>query len=234
MESSGYRKLKNLSPNYNSMLYLNALNTSEILYSWRPSIFLSKHYGNNENYFEIKNYETKFVIKKYPYENNIEFNIYNECPNNVSNFLNQFNKKYYFCLDRSIEFYKWRVDTYPIGEKKYIIQTTNNEIKSILITQIYQNKALIIDLLSLETENSLNILRFFINYCKDKNLKNVKFSTSDQLLNLKINKEFESRTEIFNSYLYIKKLVDNNLIDFEKLKNAQSSETYVCGDVLIR
>ena len=137
-------------------------------------------------------------------------------------------------MERSTEFYKWRVDRYPIGEKMYFIKKDKNQIISLLVSKIYRNKAMIVDLISTHINESAITLKNFINYCKDNKIVDVKFATSSKELIKKIDKDFDYKYSNTESFLFIKNLVEENLIDKEILKNSETFETYISGDVLIR
>jgi hypothetical protein len=62
----------------------------------------------------------------------------------------------------------------------------------------------------------------------------VKFATSSKELIKKIDKDFDYKYSNTESFLFIKNLVEENLIDKEILKNSETFETYISGDVLIR
>ena len=73
--------------------------------------------------------------------NKDEIMISDICPQNITPFLENFNKKFYFSLERSVKFYKWRVDDYPLGKQKYFTKKKNNQTSSLLVSQILKKKA---------------------------------------------------------------------------------------------
>ena len=234
LEQSGWRKLKSTPSNINSTLLLNALRTCKLIYSWRPSVSLAPGYKKSNDFFTIDNREFLFKPKKYNIENQEKILITDLCPEDITTFLEKFNQKFYFTLERSIMFYKWRIDNYPLGEKKYFIKKDKNEISSILVSQILKNKALIVDLLSDNTEESITMIQIFLNYCANNQIFYVKFSTSNKGLIEKINEKFNCKFSNFNSFIYIKNLINENIVKRELLNKNESYETYVSGDVLIR
>ncbi len=234
LESSGWRKLETIPSNLNSTLLVKALKTCKSLYSWRPSSFLASRYKKNEDFLNIYNTEFLFKAQKYRVEKQENIQITDKCPENIKIFLEKFNQKFYFTLKRSIEFYKWRIDRYPLGEKKYFIKKNQNNISSILISQILNNKALIVDLLSDDADESITMIKNFLNYCKSNEILNIKFCTSNKTLIGKINKEINCKFNKFESFIYIKSLINEGVIERELLDKNETYETYVSGDVLIR
>ena len=155
-------------------------------------------------------------------------------PKSINLFLKKFNNKFYFTLERSEDFYKWRIDNYPIGEKKYFVFKKDNQIFSMLVAQIYNSKAMILDLVSLVSDQNIYLIKEFINYCNDKKINEIKFVTSNKTLIHEIYKNFKFKHKTFESYMYIKNLINENLIDKNLLAKSESFETYASGDVLIR
>lgn len=234
LESSAWRKLDTVSPNINSTLLLKALKTCKSIYSWRPSLYLAPGYKKNTDFFSINNTEFIFEPKNYNYENKEKFSITDYCPEDISNFLEKFNQKFYFTLNRSVSFYKWRIDQYPIGKKKYFIKKNKNEISSILICQILKKKALIVDLLSNDIDESVIMINFFLDFCKKNNICGIKFSTSNKKLKDKIQEKIICKYNNFESFIYIKNLVSEKIIERKLLNKEETYETYISGDVLIR
>ena len=234
LESSGWRKLNSLSVIENSRLLLNALKTCEIIYSWRPSKFLSIGYKKSGNFFTINNTEYFLKPDKYDFINKDEIMISDICPENITPFLENFNKKFYFSLERSVKFYKWRVDDYPLGKQKYFTKKINNQTSSLLVSQILNKKALIVDLLSNDLNESILMLKFFLDYCLKNEIVNVKFSTSNKSLIKKMSNNFKCKYENFNSFIYIKNLIEKKILEEDLLNQNESYETYISGDVLIR
>ena len=234
LESSGWRKLKSTPANINITLLMSAIRTCKSIYSWRPSASLAPGYKKDDNFFTIDNREFLFKPKMYNIEDQNKILITDFCPKYIAAFLEKFNQKFYFTLERSIMFYKWRIDNYPLGEKKYFIKKDNNNVSSILVSQILKKKALIVDLLSDDIEDSVTMIQNFLNYCVNKEILHVKFSTSNKGLIKKINEKFNCKFSDFESFIYIKNLINENIIERELLKKNESYETYVSGDVLIR
>ena len=178
-----------------------------------------------EYYFKIKNYE---ISEK---EN---FEIYNKCPDYIDSFLKYFNHKFYLTLQRSVPFYKWRIDDYPIGNQLYFLKKNGEKVISLLVSQLYKNKAMIVDLVSNDFDESVTMLKRFINYCKENKINNVKFAISNKELIKEIEKKFDCKFTTTESFLYIKNLVNEKILDKQELIKNETYETYVSGDVLIR
>ena len=53
-----------------------------------------------------------------------------------------------------------------------------------LVAQIYNNKAMILDVVSLVLDQNIYLIKKFINYCNDEKIK-IKFATSNKTLNMK-------------------------------------------------
>ena len=234
LESSGWRTLKSTPSNINSALLLSAIQTCKSVYAWRPSEYLAPGYKKSNDFFTIENLEFLFQPKKYNIDNQEKILQFSSCPENIDFFLDKFNKNFYFTLERSVTFYKWRVDKYPFGEKKYFVKKNENNISSILVSQILNKKALIVDLLSYDTDESIIMIKNFLSYCKTSEILNIKFSTSNKSLIEKIGKEFNCKFNKFESFIYIKNLIDEGAIEKELLDKNESYETYLSGDVLIR
>ncbi len=234
LESSGWRTLKSTPSNINSALLLSAMQTCKSIYAWRPSEYLAPGYKKSNDFFTFENLEFLFQPKKYNIDNQEKILLTSSCPENISVFLDRFNKNFYCTLERSEAFYKWRVDKYPLGEKKYFIKKNENNISSILVSQILNKKALIVDLLSYNTNESIIMIKNFLSYCKANEILNIKFCTSNKSLIEKINKEFDCKFNKFESFIYIKSLVDEGVVDRKLLDKNESYETYISGDTLIR
>ena len=82
-----------------------------------------------------------------------------------------------------------------------------------LVAQIYNNKAMILDLVSLVSDQNIYLIKKFINYCNDKKINEIKFVTSNKTLIHEIYKNFKFKHKTFESYMYIKNLINENLID---------------------
>ena len=234
VEHSGWRKINSLTTTENVKLYLLLSKTCKAFYHWKPSNFVKPGISKSEHYFKFPIKEYQFKIKNYQINDTYKFEVFDKCPDSIDTFLENFNNKFYLTLERSTEFYKWRVDRYPIGEKMYFIKKDKNQIISLLVSQIYRNKAMIVDLISTHINESAITLKNFINYCKDNKIVDVKFATSSKELIKKIDKDFDYKYSNTESFLFIKNLVEENLIDKEILKNSETFETYISGDVLIR
>ena len=85
-----------------------------------------------------------------------------------------------------------------------------------------------------DIEDGISMIQNFLNYCKLNNILNIKFSISNKDLIEKINKTFNCKFNNFESFIYVKNLIDENLIIRKHLDKIQSFETYVSGDVLIK
>jgi hypothetical protein len=233
-EHSGWRKINSLNTTENVKLYLQVSKVCKAFYHWKPSNFVKPGLIRSEHYFMFPIKEYFFKIKKYQIDNSLNFEIYNKCPDFIDFFLKDFNEKYYLTLERSIKFYKWRIDNYPIGTKMYFIKRNNDKITSFLVSQIYKNKAMIVDLIVNDLKESDLIIKRFINYCNDNKINNIKFATSNNKLIKKIEKTFEYRSSETESFIFIKKLVEEKILDKQELMKNETYETYVSGDVLIR
>ena len=60
--------------------------------------------------------------KNYDIEDENSIFIVDQCPGDIDPFLKKFNEKFYFTLERSVKFYKWRIDRYPLGEKNILLK----------------------------------------------------------------------------------------------------------------
>ena len=234
VEHSSWRKINSLKTMDNVKLYLLVSKICKAFYSWRPSESLRPGYKKSSNFFTISNTEYLFKMCSYRIDRNFNYEVYSECPKNIDNFLEKFNKKFYLTMQRSSTFYKWRIDNYPLGKRKYIILKDQNCISCLLVAQIYNNKAMIVDLVSLDYSYCTYLIKKFINYCYEEKINQIKFSTSNKSLIKEINKKLKSSNKHFESFIYIKNLVNEKLINKELLKNSESCETYISGDVLIR
>ena len=120
VEHSGWRKINSLNTNENVKLYLLVSKTCKAFYHWRPSKSFAPGCKNSPNFFEIINKEFFFKISKFKINQDHNIKIYDKCPESINLFLKKFNNKFYFTLERSEDFYKWRIDNYPIGEKNIL------------------------------------------------------------------------------------------------------------------
>ena len=234
VEHSGWRKINSLDTTENVKLYLLILKTCKAFYHWKPSNFVKPGLLRSEHYFMFPIKEYFFEIKNYRTDKSVDLKIYDECPDSIDGFLKNFNHKFYLTLERSATFYKWRIDNYPMGNQKYFVKKNNNKISSLLISQIYKNKAMIVDLVGEDFNENILMIKIFINYCKEHKIINVKFATSNSQLIKKIDKFFNYEYSNFESFIYIKNLVNQNILKKEVLDKAETYETYVSGDVLIR
>jgi hypothetical protein len=234
VEHSGWRKINSLNTTENVKLYLLVSKTCKAFYHWRPSDFVKPGLLRSEHYFKFPIKEYSFKIRNYKIGNSFDLKKFDKCPNTIDNFLDSFNKKFYLTLERSTIFYKWRIDNYPIGRQQYFVKKKNNKVSSLLVSQIYKNKAMIVDLIGNDFDESILMIQNFINYCKINKIINIKFAISNIELIKKIDKVFDYEYSSFESFIYIKNLVNENLLDKEVLKKKETFETYASGDVLIR
>ena len=93
---------------------------------------------------------------------------------------------------------------------------------------------MIIDLVADDFNESIIMIKKFINYCKDNKIDNIKFATSNEELIKKIEKVLYYKCLNTESFLFIKNLVNQNLLDKKILIKSETFETYASGDVLIR
>ena len=93
---------------------------------------------------------------------------------------------------------------------------------------------MIVDLIADDFNESIIMIKNFINYCKKNKINNIRFATSNKELIKKIEKVFDYKCSNTESFLYIKNLVNQNLLDRETLSKCETFETYASGDVLIR
>ena len=93
---------------------------------------------------------------------------------------------------------------------------------------------MIIDLIADDFNESTIMIKNFINYCNENKINNIKFAISNKELIKKIKKVFDYKSSNTESFLYIKNLVSQNLLDKEVLTKSETFETYASGDVLIR
>ena len=233
-EHSGWRKINSLNTTENVKLYLHVSKICKAFYHWKPSEFVKPGLERSEHYFMFPIKEYFLKIKNYKIDNSEDLEIYDNCPNFIDNFLENFNEKFYLTLKRSVEFYKWRIDNYPIGNQKYFLKKKNDQFISLLVSQIYKNKALIVDLVADDFNESIILIKNFINYCEENKINNIKFATSNKELIKKIEKVFDYKCLNTQSFLYIKNLVSQNLLNKEVLAKSETFETYASGDVLIR
>ena len=233
-EHSGWRKINNLDTTENVKLYLKVSKICKAFYHWKPSKFVKPGLLRSDHYFMFQIKEFFLKIKKYKIDNLGDLEIYDQCPDFIDDFLSYFNEKFYLTLKRSVEFYKWRIDNYPIGNQKYFLKKNNRKIISLLVSQIHKNKAMIVDLIADDFNESVVMIKNFINYCKENRIDNIKFATSNKELIEKIEKAFDYKSFNTESFLFIKNLVNQNLLDKEVLIKSETFETYASGDVLIR
>jgi len=234
VEHSGWRKINSLNTAENVKLYLLVSKVCKAFYHWRPSDFVKPGLLKSEHYFKFPIKEYFFKIRNYKIDDSIDLKNFDKCPNNIDNFLESFNKKFYLTLERSTAFYKWRIDNYPIGRQKYFVKENNNKISSLLVSQIYNRKAMIVDLIGNDFNESILMIKNFVNYCKLNKIISIKFAISNKELIKKIDKIFDCEYENFESFIYIKNLINENLINKEILEKKETFETYASGDVLIR
>ena len=233
-EHSGWRKINSLDTTENVKLYLKVSKICKAFYHWKPSKFVKPGLLRSDHYFMFQIKEFFLKIKKYKIDNFGDLEIYDQCPDFLDDFLSYFNEKFYLTLKRSVEFYKWRIDNYPIGNQKYFLKKNNSKIISLLVSQIHKNKAMIVDLIADDFNESVVMIKNFINYCKENRIDNIKFATSNKELIEKIEKAFDYKSFNTESFLFIKNLVNQNLLDKEVLTKSETFETYASGDVLIR
>ncbi len=234
VEHSGWRKINSLNTAENVKLYLLVSKVCKAFYHWRPSDFVKPGLLKSEHYFKFPIKEYIFKIRNYKIDNSINLENFDKCPNTIDNFLKNFNKKFYLTLERSTAFYKWRIDNYPIGRQQYFVKKNNNKVSSLLVSQIYNKKAIIVDLIGNDFNESILMIKNFINYCKLNKIINIKFAISNKELIKKIDKVFDCEYTNFESFIYIKNLINENLIDKKILEKKETFETYASGDVLIR
>ena len=103
-----------------------------------------------------------------------------------------------------------------------------------MVSQILKKKALIVDLLSNDINESILMLNFFLDYCIKNEILHVKFSTSNKSLIKKMSNNFRCKYVNFNSFIYIKNLIEKKILEEDLLNQNESYETYISGDVLIR
>ncbi len=233
-EHSGWRKINSLNTTENVKLYLHISKICKAFYHWKPSNFVKPGLLRSEHYFKFPIKEFFLKIKEYKTDNFGDLEIYDQCPDFIDDFLSYFNEKFYLTLKRSVKFYKWRIDNYPIGSQKYFLKKNNHKIISLLVSQIHKNKAMIVDLIADDFNESVEMMKNFINYCKENRIDNIKFATSNKELIEKIEKAFDYKSFNTESFLFIKNLVNQNLLDKEVLIKSETFETYASGDVLIR
>ena len=233
-EHSGWRKINSLKTTENVKLYLLISRVCKAFYHWKPSNFVKPGLMRSEHYFMFPIKEYIFQIKNYKINDNGNFEIHDKCPDYIDSFLKYFNHKFYLTLQRSVEFYKWRIDNYPIGNKLYLLKRNREKISSLLVSQLLRNKAMIVDLVAHDFDESISILKKFINYCRENKINNIKFATSNNELIKKIEKTFDCKFTTTESFLYIKNLVNEKILDKQELFKNETYETYVSGDVLIR
>ena len=233
-EHSGWRKINSLNTTENVKLYLHISKICKAFYHWKPSNFVKPGLLRSEHYFKFPIKEFFLKIKEYKTDNFGDLEIYDQCPDFIDDFLSYFNEKFYLTLKRSVKFYKWRIDNYPIGSQKYFLKKNNHKIISLLVSQIHKNKAMIVDLIADDFNESVEMMKNFINYCKENRIDNTKFATSNKELIEKIEKAFDYKSFNTESFLFIKNLVNQNLLDKEVLIKSETFETYASGDVLIR
>ena len=116
----------------------------------------------------------------------------------------------------------------------YLLKRNREKISSLLVSQLLRNKAMIVDLVAHDFDESISILKKFINYCRENKINNIKFATSNNELIKKIEKTFDCKFTTTESFLYIKNLVNEKILDKQELFKNETYETYVSGDVLIR
>ena len=233
-EHSGWRKINSLKTTENVKLYLLISKVCKAFYHWKPSNFVKPGLMRSEQYFMFPIKEYVFQIKNYEINENENFEIHSKCPDYIDSFLKFFNHKFYLTLQRSVEFYKWRIDNYPIGNQLYFLKRNREKVISLLVSQLYKNKAMIVDLISNDFDESITILKRFINYCNENKINSIKFATSNKELIREIEKTFDCKFTTTESFLYIRNLVNEKILNKQELIKNETYETYVSGDVLIR
>ena len=78
------------------------------------------------------------------------------------------------------------------------------------------------------------MINFFLDFCKKNNICGIKFSTSNKKLKDKIQEKIICKYNNFESFIYIKNLVSEKIIERKLLNKEETYETYISGDVLIR
>ena len=172
-------------------------------YHWKPSNFVKPGLIRSEQYFMFPIKEYDFQIKNYEISEKENFEIYNKCPDYIDSFLKYFNHKFYLTLQRSVSFYKWRIDNYQIGNQLYFLKKNREKISSLLVSQLLRNKAMIVDLVAHDFDESISILKF-INYCRENKINNIKFATSNNELIKKLKKHLTVNLQLQNHFFILK------------------------------
>jgi len=225
------------------LTFFEAVNHTPIIALYKPSIF-SDHVGAKKvswKKIQIKGHiidTCKYKNKKVFNGKNITIEEYNKYPDIIDKLIDKANKKYYFSIYRSKNFYKWRFDKYLLAKTKYFVIKENEKPKGFFVT-LDNDKTLFISDFFCESNKYFNLLfQKCIKYCNSNKLKTLGIETSLKDINNYIEKNFKTTKYKFsNNYAFNKKYSDYKEL-FEELDKNWSKlvfhETQASGDVLLR
>jgi peptidoglycan/xylan/chitin deacetylase (PgdA/CDA1 family) len=173
-----------------------------------------------------------------PYNENVNIEVYEACPDIIKLLTKKANEKYYFSIHRTPEFYKWRYDSYPLAEVRYLILYENNIPKGYFVT--LQNKKLIFisDFFCESTEYFSILLQKCIYLSVSLKLRSVGIETSLIEISKYIKKNYISKHyEFSNVYAFNEKFTEMKQLFNEteaKWSELVFHETQASGDVLLR
>lgn len=239
---AGWRKLPYSDDMANSFAFLKAIQREQIVGSYKPSIMVQRIF-NNQNWKKILVNWYRINLRKK--ENNLEdisknYHIeeYDRAPKIITQLFESIKGNYFFSIFRSLKFYQWRYDQYPLTKLKYFVLFKDNNPVSYFVVLYKKDLAFISDFFSLNTDYFAIQFCNLIDFCKLLGINFIEIETSLNKISDWIEHSYKfQRNTFFNYYHFNRKLhqVGDQWAEIEsKWETSSFHETQASGDVLLR
>jgi peptidoglycan/xylan/chitin deacetylase (PgdA/CDA1 family) len=180
-----------------------------------------------------KNRRTEEKLKE-----NAFIEVYDSCPNVIKSLLKKANKKYYFSIHRTPEFYKWRYDSYPLAKVRYLILQEDNIPKGYFVTLNNGEMMFISDFFCASTGYFSILIQKCLNLCSSLRLGSLGIETSLYKISEHIKTNYNSEQYEFNNiYAFNEEFSEVKHLSKKicsKWQELVFHETQASGDVLLR
>ena len=235
---SNWRKLKYTSLFGPGLILRQAIKNTSILTGYKSSSDAVKSYkGRNWKKIEVTRYN--WSLKNNFLLENKSLKIFDTFNEEITPLLNWFNLQNNFSVYRDSKFYKWRIDKYPLAERKYFAISHNNFITSFCVVLFNKTSVEVTDFVYKKIEDFDSLICSVENYFLNKKCGRIILESNLNEISLLLKSKDDLIKSKFNNFYFLnskKKDIKNqfNEINDKWGKDTYNYETIISGDVMLR
>jgi peptidoglycan/xylan/chitin deacetylase (PgdA/CDA1 family) len=237
----GWRRLPESSQFGAFQIFLKTISQSPIVGCYKPNKLAEKAF-NNKGWKKIQVGSYQFSTKKLKVkglipQNNYDLEIFNHYPKVLNNLLREVNRRYFFSLHRTPEFYEWRFDNYKLNDVCYFVSSIQSQPNGYFVVLTSNSIAHISDFYADNIETFKFLLMSMYQVIKNKKISETRLDTTLPFIAQWLEVNLSPKVNFFNTYYHFNRKtmcpeIFNNVS--EKWNEEIFHETLTCSDILLR